>query len=154
MYPRTNLMTIVLLFSNISYDSPCLPLNVPGFMSWEYTPIERGFDSFYGYFSGSEDYYHHSHDGGLDLWSNRKPVLDVNNTYSTFVYTEQAVGIINAHNASEPLFLYVPFQAVHLPLEVPDNYTERYASLTSVHLTKTLCISGLLNQYRYTYTFT
>ncbi|GFR85664.1 arylsulfatase B [Elysia marginata] len=30
-----------------------------GFCKWECTPTYRGFDSFYGFYSGGEDYYTH-----------------------------------------------------------------------------------------------
>ena len=32
-----------------------------GFCNWKYTPTKRGFDSFYGFYSGAEDYYDHTH---------------------------------------------------------------------------------------------
>ena len=41
----------------------------------EYKPAQRGFDTFYGYYSGAEDYWNHSNylDGfwGLDLHSDK-----------------------------------------------------------------------------------
>jgi len=42
-----------------------------GYWVKEYTPAQRGFDTFYGYYSGAEDYWNHSNwqNGywGLDL---------------------------------------------------------------------------------------
>jgi len=36
-----------------------------GFVTEDYTPYRRGFDSHYGYYSGCEDYYDHTYAG---LW--------------------------------------------------------------------------------------
>ena len=46
-----------------------------GFFKSEYTPTKRGFDSFFGYWSGKEDYWDHSSDApgqgwGLDFHNN------------------------------------------------------------------------------------
>ena len=38
-----------------------------GFFKSEYTPTFRGFESFYGYYEGSEDYFKHSTGAGFDL---------------------------------------------------------------------------------------
>lgn len=48
-----------------------------GFFKSEYTPTKRGFDSFFGYWSGKEDYWDHSSDApgqgwGLDFHNNTK----------------------------------------------------------------------------------
>ena len=45
-------------------------------------------------------------------------------------FLQQARRIIISHNASTPLFLYLPFQSVHSPLQVPTEYTEKYENIT------------------------
>ena len=44
------------------------------------------------------------------------------------MFTERAVNVINQHDteADKPLFLYLAYQAVHSPDEVPDSYVEPY----------------------------
>ena len=42
---------------------------------------------------------------------------------------QQAQKVIESHNASTPLFLYLPFQSVHSPLQVPTKYTEKYENI-------------------------
>lgn len=77
-----------------------------GYKSLEYTPTRRGFDTFFGYYNGLEYYYNHSaqKDGncGLDFWRNigseMKAVIDLNGTYSTHAFTDEARRIIVAHD--------------------------------------------------------
>ena len=45
-------------------------------------------------------------------------------------YLQQAERVILSHNASTPLFLYLPIQSGHTPLEVPTEYTEKYENIT------------------------
>ncbi|RUS91746.1 hypothetical protein EGW08_000454 [Elysia chlorotica] len=117
-----------------------------GLYKEEYTPLYRGFDTFYGYWTGGEDYYTYrtcdrvhydqaiaeppSADGkfcGLDLRDMDQPVTDKNGTYSTLLYTEKAVQLIQSAATSEkPFFLYLAYQAVHDPLEAPDSYIKPY----------------------------
>ena len=94
-----------------------------GHHSPRYLPTARGFDTFTGYLSGNNYYY-----------SKRNPVnpvftdfLEANTTcyspyvrenmhnYSTHFYGHRAIQIINEHDQARPLFLYLPFQAVHDP---------------------------------------
>ncbi|CAH3182794.1 unnamed protein product [Porites lobata] len=48
---------------------------------------------------------------------------------SSAFYLQQAQKVILSHNASTPLFLCLPFQSVHSPLQVPTEYTEKYENI-------------------------
>ena len=49
--------------------------------------------------------------------------------YSTQLIAREAVRLINAHDAAKPLFLYVPFNAPHAPLQAPKEYLDRYKDI-------------------------
>lgn len=44
-----------------------------------------------------------------------------------FFWLQRAEKIIQSHNASVPLFLYMAFQNVHEPLQAPKKYTDKYS---------------------------
>ena len=105
-----------------------------GYWNWLQTPLQRGFDSYYGYLNGEEDYTSHTRSDGYDFWDG--PTLDysANGSYSTDLFTQRAVGIVGAHNASDaahPLFLYMAWQAMHIPLEAPASCIAPYATSIS-----------------------
>ncbi|KAK7094207.1 arylsulfatase B-like [Littorina saxatilis] len=100
-----------------------------GFCNWNCTPTYRGFDSFYGYYNGQEDYYNYTIFGGFDFRDNKDVATDQTGNYSTFVYQERVRQIISAHDPTTPLFLYLPLQSVHVPLEVPAVYANMYPNL-------------------------
>lgn len=100
-----------------------------GFCSWECTPTYRGFDSFYGYYNSRSDYFTHVQAGYLDFHDGYNVVRDENGSYSADLYAERAERIIADHNASQPLFLYLPYQNVHEPLEVPPEYEALYPNV-------------------------
>lgn len=100
-----------------------------GSRSWGAMPVNRGFDSSYGYMGGEEDHYTqhggYKHKGGspaVDLWENEAPAYGKNGTYNAFHFTEHAVNIIQQHDPSTPLFLYQAWQEAHTPNEVPDEF--------------------------------
>jgi len=49
-----------------------------------------------------------------------------NNTYSSKLLADRAAEVIQEHPADRPLFLYLPFQSVHGPLEAPTEYLDLY----------------------------
>lgn len=102
-----------------------------GFYEWEYTPTYRGFDSHYGFYTGCGDHYTHERLGILDLRDNTSPVRDMNGTYSANLFTRQAQKIIDNHDSSTPLFLYLPFQNVHFPVQAPQKYIDKYSFINN-----------------------
>ncbi len=93
----------------------------------EYLPTRRGFDHQYGHYNGALDYFTHVRDGGFD-W-HRDDQENRDEGYSTELLAAEAERLIKNRQRQKPLFLYVPFNAVHAPLQVPEKYTEQYARL-------------------------
>lgn len=93
----------------------------------DYLPTRRGFDHQYGHYNGALDYFTHQRDGGHD-W-HRDDQASYDKGYSTFLLADEAVRLIRRHDTAKPLFLYVPFNAVHSPHQVPPKYVQPYAHL-------------------------
>jgi arylsulfatase A-like enzyme len=98
-----------------------------GHFSPEYLPTRRGFDSQYGHYNGALDYFTHIRDGGFDWHRDDKACRDEG--YSTHLLAKEAVRVVEEHAGKKPFFLYVPFNAVHAPHQVPEDYTKPYANL-------------------------
>ncbi len=96
-----------------------------GHFAPKYLPMQRGFHQQYGHYNGALDYFTHIRDGGHDWHRDDKPNYDKG--YSTNLIGEHAVRIIAKHDKTDPLFLYVPFNAPHTPLQAPQEYINRYA---------------------------
>jgi len=108
-----------------------------GFCNSAYLPTNRGFQHHYGYWLGAQDYYLHTrtvgHDEGYDFRNDLEVDRSAEGNYSTELYGAKAAQIIRDHNQKQPLFLYLPFQAVHGPLQVPQKYEEMYADVPDSH---------------------
>jgi len=91
-----------------------------------YLPTSRGFDHQYGHYCGAIDYFTHERDGGFDWHRNDRVCRDEG--YSTHLIAREAQRLLREQPADKPFFLYVPFNAVHSPHQVPENYTVPYAS--------------------------
>jgi arylsulfatase A-like enzyme len=93
----------------------------------DYLPTRRGFDHQYGHYNGALDYFTHIRDDGLDWHRDDRESRDEG--YSTHLIAREAARLVDEHDPKRPLFLYVPFNAVHGPHQVPERYKEPYASL-------------------------
>jgi arylsulfatase A-like enzyme len=95
-----------------------------------YRPTARGFDHQYGHYFGAIDYYNHIRDGQVDWYRDDQPLSE--DGYSTELIAAEASRLIAKHQPvadSKPLFLYVPFNGVHAPLQVPESYLQPYSAL-------------------------
>jgi arylsulfatase A-like enzyme len=92
-----------------------------------YLPTNQGFIEQYGSY-GNMDQFTHLRSGAVD-WSMNDKALDQVG-YSTTLIGQMAVKKIHESRSSEtPLFLYVPFHAVHRPLQAPQEYIDRFTHI-------------------------
>lgn len=90
-------------------------------------PRQRGFDYHYGAMIGELDYFTHEEHGVLDWYRDNEPVKEEG--YTTQLLGADAVKLIESHDASTPLYLYLAFNAPHTPYQAPQEYIDRYASI-------------------------
>ncbi|KAK3733952.1 hypothetical protein QZH41_010770, partial [Actinostola sp. cb2023] len=112
-----------------------------GFHELAYTPLHRGFDTYFGYWSGKGDYWNHTNlafgQWGLDLHDGDYSIWTEFGQYSTYLYTRKAVDIIQTHDTSKPLFLYLAHQAVHSantyqPLQAPKELIDKFGNISNL----------------------
>ena len=106
-----------------------------------YRPTQRGFDHQYGHWFGAIDYNTHLREGVLDWHRNDQPCKDEG--YSTHLIAREACRMIRERNPDKPLFLYLPFNAVHGPFQVPEKYSEPYTDLKGVRRTYAGMLSAM-----------
>lgn len=95
----------------------------------EWGPNNYGFDQSYGILTGAADPWTHAYRPGPyahTLHRNHTTVREEGNL--TELLTEQAVEWIRANR--EPWFIYVPFTAVHIPIDTPEEYKQQWADKT------------------------
>lgn len=82
-----------------------------------FNPLHHGFDRFVGYLIGAADYHNHR-----NSWYDGLEKKDQQG-YTTHLITDNAVRFIE-ENKSQPFFLLVAHEAVHLPFQTPDDTVE------------------------------
>ena len=90
-----------------------------------YRPLQRGFDEFYGFLGhGGHDYFDLGiTDDQTSIYRNDKMIDDTG--YLTDNLARESVSFIERHRG-EPFFLYLPFSAVHWPLQAPEEDIKRF----------------------------
>lgn len=99
-----------------------------GFFKKAYLPNNRGFDNFFGFYNGHSDYFTHitKHRQGVkgyDLMDNDQPAnfSAYDGYYSTDLFADKTIDIIQKHDSNKPLFMYLSLQAVHSPVQSPEK---------------------------------
>ena len=90
-------------------------------------PTSRGFDHFYGNLTGGVGHWDHVHGGGYD-WQRNGETLRTEG-YTTHLLTDEAVRVIKERDGSDPLFLYLSYNAPHLPNEAPEETIASYGDI-------------------------
>jgi arylsulfatase A-like enzyme len=93
----------------------------------KYWPRQRGFDYQYGAMIGELDYFTHEEHGVLDWFRNNEPVREEG--YTTTLLGRDAVKLIEQHDTSTPLYLYLAFNAPHTPYQAPKEYVDRFPGI-------------------------
>ena len=94
----------------------------------EWGPQHYGFDQSYGSFSGAVDPWTHGYRKGEyeKTWHRNGKRIDEEGN-ATELVAAQAVKWVEAGAGKEAWFVYVPFQAVHIPIDTPEEYKPVYA---------------------------
>jgi len=92
----------------------------------KFLPLNRGFTHFYGHYNGALDYFTHVREGQLDWHQDFQTCRDTG--YSTDLVGREAARFIKKSPTDKPFFLYVRFNAPHMPLQAKDRDLAKYES--------------------------
>ena len=119
--------TIADYFRDAGYETALTGKWHLGHYSRKYLPGARGFAHSYGHVNGMIDYYTHERDNGLDWHRDGKSLREQG--YTTGLIANEASRLIRGRDRAKPMFLYVPFNAPHSPLQAPEELIAKYAHI-------------------------
>ena len=90
----------------------------------KYLPLNRGFTHFYGHYNGAFDYFTHRREGQLDWHRNFETCRDEG--YTTDLIGREAARFVTESPTDKPFFLYVAFNAPHVPLQAKKADIAKY----------------------------
>jgi arylsulfatase A-like enzyme len=92
----------------------------------EFHPLKRGFDEYFGFLGGQHDYLDAAGDSHNPILRGTTRVNNID--YTTDAFGREAVAFIEKHR-DQPWFVYLPFNAVHAPLESIEKYLSRFNNI-------------------------
>jgi arylsulfatase A-like enzyme len=95
----------------------------------QFHPLVRGFDEFYGFLAGAHSFLPSEKDEPIfsTVMRGHDPLSEPE--YLTDAIARETSRFIDDH-AAEPFFVYVPFNAVHTPIEATKKYQDRFPNVT------------------------
>ncbi|MEM8956017.1 MAG: sulfatase-like hydrolase/transferase [Verrucomicrobiota bacterium] len=91
-----------------------------GYDQEKFSPLDQGFDEFYGFLGGNVDYFRHVELSEIPVMYRDRELAEEREGYMTHLITDDAVGFIEREH-ERPLFLYVPFSTPHFPFHGPED---------------------------------
>ena len=120
-----------------------------GFADYRYTATARGFDSSDGFFTGAQNHFNQTtlellpaqcsnvstYPNSFEIFVNGAVDYNLIGEHNTYRFKQRAVNIINEHVQthglnSVPLFLYVPFNTPHRPIQADQEYKDLYPGIS------------------------
>ena len=98
-------------------------------------PNTRGFDDFFGFLAGAHGYFPVKKEERVYSTVMRNKTHLKEPEYLTDAFARETVRFIHK-NKDKPFFAYVPFNAVHTPIEASKKYLDRFPNVTP-HAQKT-----------------
>lgn len=99
----------------------------------EHLPMQQGFMHQYGHYAWGIDYnsYMIPHNAPVpfhvyDWHRNEKPIQETG--YATDLIAAEFERVIEMQSDEKPFFIYVPFNAVHGPIDLVPRHTEKYSA--------------------------
>jgi arylsulfatase A-like enzyme len=123
----TDERTLPQALKDAGYDTAMVGKWHLGHADQKYWPQNRGFDHFYGNLVGEVDYFTKER-GGIVDWQRDGKFLKEDGYFTTLI-GDEAVSIIEDHDISKPLFLYVASLAPHAPYQAPKEAVDAYKDL-------------------------
>lgn len=83
-------------------------------------PLDRGFDSFKGFLGDMMDDYRTHRRHGINYMRDGRREIDPDG-HATDLFTQWAVDVVEQHDTRVPLFLYLAYNAPHVPVQPTDD---------------------------------
>ena len=94
--------------------------------SHPFHPLKRGFDEYFGFLGGAHDYLDAAGDKANPILRGTEPVDNIG--YTTEAFGHEAEAFIEK-NKAQPWFCYLPFNAVHAPMQSIEKYLSRFSTV-------------------------